>query len=114
MARDTVKNPRPGPKAIRPTYTGPKADVSGLPVEDRRAVCRYAVHREYAIYPRMRYPDGSLITPFGTVIVGGDLNYLTNLGGTGNLDAESVAAVETARPDVKAALDAWIAWGRSL
>lgn len=113
MARDIVKNPRPGPKAVRPTYPGPMIDVSGLPVEDRRAVCRYAVNREYAVYPRMRYPDGGLVSPFGTVIVGGDLNYLTNLGGYGNLDAESVAAVETARPDVKAALDAWIAWGRS-
>lgn len=99
-------------KPQQPKYEGDTIEPGGIAsVEQQQLVCGYVVHRWNRLNPRPTWAGSSRqVRPWGTLVVGGDMNRWINLGHNVGWSSDALAAFEGARPNIKAAFDRWLTW----
>lgn len=96
MARERTRTPKP-------KYEGPTINVTGMQLEEKRELCRFALARTVR-----KDPSGGVM---GSLVVGAERNYLINLGGTGaSMNGVEQAAYAALHPSVAQLVDGWLAW----
>lgn len=118
MARNTITDPRLGPKPTLPTYPGATVDADRLDTTSRYEVSTYIAHRYYATYPRPRAtPAGKYHNdPRSMVRSATPEGYrsFVNAGNGGSMDLTQKAQFEATHPGVVEAYEEWAAWAWSV